>query len=61
MMFPIQSRMCVAMFGIGLYCGLLIHNQQYFHNVIVAVVGTSVFYIASKLVGRVQHSVLHRG
>jgi len=61
MMFPIQSRMCVAMFGVGLYCGLLISDQRYFHNITVAIVGTVVFYFTSKLVGGVQKSMGHRG
>ena len=45
MLSPTQSKYCVAMFGVGLFCGLTVHEGDLFHNILITLVGMTVFYI----------------
>jgi hypothetical protein len=33
------------MFGMGLFCGLTIHEGTIFHNALITIIGMAVFYI----------------
>lgn len=50
------SRLCTAMFGIGLFCGLSIHSDSLVHNLSVTMVGVAVFYVTEAAVRKFGNS-----
>jgi len=54
-----RKHFCVAMFGMGLFCGLTIHGDSIAHNIVITIFGMLVFYITDVAVnkmGTVKHT-----